>query len=182
MTMTIKRKQGMFAVAFLLAVLMMMSSITVMAEQTTTDTVSDQALAQAGGTDNPVMRYMSLKSGVVNMRSGPGKQYPILWVYRHRGWPVKILHEFGNWRKVIDADGVEGWIHRNLLSARHQVLLQGEGHQFLRRKPEDDAAPLAELEAGVSARLERCDTQWCRVNIAGYRGWLRRAGLWGVQN
>ena len=39
-------------------------------------------------------RFVSLKKDEVNLRTGPGERYPILWVYQERGYPVKVLDEF----------------------------------------------------------------------------------------
>ena len=47
------------------------------------------ARAQGAATTNapsgqPLPRFVSLRAGEVNMRSGPGVQYPVDWVYRRR--------------------------------------------------------------------------------------------------
>jgi len=34
---------------------------------------------------------------------------------------------------------------------------------------------------GVIARIEKCDVTWCKLNAAGYRGWVPKTALWGVQ-
>ncbi len=41
-------------------------------------------------TGMPVPRFASLKSDEVNMRSGPGQRYPIVWVYKRKAMPVEI--------------------------------------------------------------------------------------------
>ena len=96
-------------------------------------------------------RFVSLKSGEVNLRTGPGKRYPIDWIYRRRGLPVEVIDEFEDWRRVRDHDGTVGWVHRFMLVSRRTVLVMG-ATRTLRRKPEPDATGLAYLEAGVIAR------------------------------
>ena len=32
----------------------------------------------------------------------------------------------------------------------------------------------------VGGKLLACKPMWCRVEIAGLRGWIRRAVIWGV--
>ena len=42
----------------------------------------------------------SLKTSKANLRTGPGKKYPIKWIYQKKGWPVKIIAELEHWRKI----------------------------------------------------------------------------------
>ncbi|MEI3544712.1 MAG: hypothetical protein V8R23_00280 [Alphaproteobacteria bacterium] len=39
-------------------------------------------------------RMVSLRSNLINARSGPGARYPIEWVYMQKGAPVEIVAEF----------------------------------------------------------------------------------------
>ena len=66
----------------------------------------------------PVPRFVSLKSGKVNMRVGPGREYRVEWRYTRAGTPVEIVAEFDNWRRVRDAEGTEGWVYGALLTGR----------------------------------------------------------------
>ena len=72
------------------------------------------------GSDSGMMlpRFASLASDKINVRAGPGLRYPVSWTYVRRGVPVEVVAEFDYWRKVRDADGSEGWIHRGMLSPR----------------------------------------------------------------
>ena len=36
----------------------------------------------------PLPRFASLDSNEINLRAGPGTDYPILWVYQRKGLPV----------------------------------------------------------------------------------------------
>ena len=57
----------------------------------------------------PLPRFVSLRTDEVNLRTGPGMQYPIEWLYKRRGLPVEVEREFDVWRLVVDPDGVKGW-------------------------------------------------------------------------
>src|SRR5688572_19009902 len=48
----------------------------------------------------PIPRFVSLKSGRVNARVGPGLNYAVEWLYMKPGLPMEILQEYDNWRKV----------------------------------------------------------------------------------
>ena len=50
-------------------------------------------------------RFVSLKSGEVNLRTGPGKRYPIDWIYRRRGLPVEVIQ--GNKVVEIRCQGID---------------------------------------------------------------------------
>lgn len=132
-----------------------------------------------GPTGLPLPRYASLASDEVNMRKGPGSEYPIRWVYRRPGLPVRIVDEADVWRKVEDPDGDVGWVHSALLSSRRTVMVRG-GIAELRRTPSRSAAALLRIEPGVIGRLVRCEPGWCLVEFDGKRGWLEKSALWGV--
>ena len=66
----------------------------------------------------PLPRFVSLKSGRVNSRIGPGVNYAVDWMYLKPGLPMEIIQEYDNWRRVRDSDGSEGWINQSLLSGR----------------------------------------------------------------
>ena len=127
----------------------------------------------------PLPRFVSLKSNDANMRKGPGIRYPIHWVYKRKHLPIEIINEFGHWRQVRDHEGIEGWMHKGMFSSARFVLTQGEP-QTLRSDPEDDAEALLKIQAGVIATLEHCNANWCEVSLEDHKGWLPKAGLWGV--
>src|SRR5512147_2561435 len=71
----------------------------------------------------PLPRFASLDSSEANLRAGPGKDYPILWVYQRKGLPVEIIQEFDTWRRIRDRDGTVGWVQQNLLSGKRTGLI-----------------------------------------------------------
>ncbi|MCB9958251.1 MAG: SH3 domain-containing protein [Rhodospirillaceae bacterium] len=154
------------------------------------------ALAWAGGggaaaqsqseTGLPVPRFVTLRANEVNLRTGPGEQYPIDWIYVRAGLPVEVIGEFGNWRRIRDFEGIEGWVFHSLLSGQRNVMVQGEDIQPLQEEPADTARTVALVQPGVLGGLERCppadasDGGWCFVDLEGRRGWLPRESLYGV--
>ena len=127
----------------------------------------------------PVPRFASLASDRVNVRFGPGKEFEIAWVFARDGLPVKIIAEFDTWRKIEDFEGATGWIHASLLSGRRTVMIRDQVRE-LKRTAEDDARIVLRAEPGVIGRLFDCEGSWCRVEIAGSRGWLRRDEFFGA--
>jgi SH3-like domain-containing protein len=130
----------------------------------------------------PVPRFVSLRADAVNLRVGPGDQYPIEWVYHRVGLPVEVLREFDVWRLVVDADGTEGWMHEATLIDTRHFIIRGQSPVTVFRSPSDQSNPAAQLMPGVIGLIQRCDpgADWCRVRIGHVGGWLERAAFWGA--
>jgi SH3-like domain-containing protein len=126
-------------------------------------------------------RYVSLRAGEVNLRTGPGVQYPVDWVYLRQNLPMEIIAEYGTWRKVRDWQGTQGWVHQSMVSRLRTLIITGNT-RTVRRKADAQSKPIAILEAGVIGKLLSCPdlNGWCRVDVAGQKGWLRRVDFWGV--
>ncbi|WP_341705767.1 SH3 domain-containing protein, partial [Ferrovibrio sp.] len=128
----------------------------------------------------PLPRFVSLAADKVNARTGPGARYPIAWQYQRRHLPVEVTAEYEFWRRIRDHDGTEAWVHKNLTSGRRYGIIEGRV-RALHAKPDEMSDILLEAEPGVQAYLRKCpDRIWCQVEIAGTRGWMPRAGLWGL--
>ncbi len=140
---------------------------------------AESVLAAAVAEETPLPRFASLRSNEVNLRAGPGTQYPVEWVFLRRGLPVEIVAEYGRWRKVRDVDGSLGWVHQSLLSGRRWVMVRG-AVQELYQAPAEGAEPVLRVEPGVLGKLLACREEWCRIDVAGHEGWVMRRQLWGV--
>jgi SH3-like domain-containing protein len=127
----------------------------------------------------PLPRFVSLKSGEVNLRTGPGPRYPIEWVLMRKDMPVEVLAEFETWRKIRDIEGTEGWVHQRMLSGRRTAIIVG-GVRSLHRRDDGQTPVIANLEPGVVGTLLECKGAWCRMEAAGQKGWLQRSEFWGV--
>jgi len=135
--------------------------------------------ARADNEPLPLPRYASLKSNEVNLRTGPGEDKPKLWVYQRAGMPVEIIEEFDTWRRIRDYQGVVGWVSANLLSGKRTAIVTGV-RRTLRDSPDPSAFPVAEADPGVIGRILQCQGEWCRLDVQGYKGWLKRSEIWGV--
>src|SRR3954452_13255672 len=80
---------------------------------------------RTGASGLPLPRFASLASSEVNVRTGPGKDSPIHWVYTRPGLPVRIVDEFDVWRLIEDPDGEQGWTHSSLLSLHRTMMVRG---------------------------------------------------------
>ncbi len=148
-----------------------------------TATCPSASFAQEPSILNPsglaVPRFVSLKSDYVNARVGPGKRYPIRWAYTRKNLPVEIIEEFAHWRKIRDADGDGGWVHKSLLSGTRTAMIT-EQSQSLYVRP--DATSAITLRAGVTVigTIHSCIPDWCELTIKEHTGWIRKADMWGA--
>lgn len=133
------------------------------------------------GTGLPLPRFVSLRADEVNLRTGPGVQYPVDWVYLRQKLPMEIIAEYGTWRKVRDWQGTQGWVHQSMVSGLRTFIVTGNTRS-VRRKADAKSQPVATLEVGVIGKLLSCPDLggWCQVEIDGKDGWLRRVDFWGV--
>ncbi|HUZ62355.1 MAG TPA: SH3 domain-containing protein [Acetobacteraceae bacterium] len=128
----------------------------------------------------PLPRFVSLRSNDVNLRAGPGFQYPIKWVFRRRGLPVEVVREFDVWRLVKDPFGAEGWVHEATITGFRDFIVEG-AERTMRRAPSSGAPVVARLMPGVIGRILHCaaGSDWCETKVDQHRGWLRRQDFWG---
>lgn len=130
-------------------------------------------------TNLPLPRYVSLKGGEGNARRGPSLSHRIDWVFRHPGMPLRVVAEFGHWRRVEDQDGAGGWVHYSLLSGVRTATITTDMAE-LRSRPDTNGSVIARAEAGAIVRLHECAKDWCRVSGGGEKGWVQKTSLWGV--
>ncbi len=123
--------------------------------------------------------WASIRASEVNMRVGPSATYPVAWVYRRTGLPVKVVRRNQGWRLVEDPEGTRGWIAARLLSPDRAALVIGRGLAAIREGPDAATGLRWRAEPGVVGLLGDCASGWCELDIGGRRGWVRRDRLWG---
>lgn len=131
------------------------------------------------GTGLPVPRFVTLKSDEVNMRAGPGTEYPVLWHYRRKDLPLRVEAEFGVWRKVVDHEETTGWMHQSVVSLKRHALVTASSARIY-ASPDNGAALVAVAERNALLELQSCPTQWCKVAAGDLRGWVARTAIWGL--
>ena len=60
-------------------------------------------------------KFLSLKNDKVNVRYGPGFDFPIKFIYFKKFLPVKVIDTKENFRRIVDHKKNSGWIHRTQL-------------------------------------------------------------------
>ena len=139
--------------------------------------------AKLGPSGLPVPRFVSLKRKKVNVRKGPSTDHRVKWVYTSKGYPVEVIAESDNWRRVRDAQGDEGWVFHSLLSGSRTAIISpwGEATQIpMLSEPHAGSPVVASLSSGVMGLVDNCNGSWCMVAVTGYSGWVEQGRLWGV--
>ncbi|RME63072.1 MAG: hypothetical protein D6782_10955, partial [Alphaproteobacteria bacterium] len=141
-----------------------------------------ESVAAFGRSGEPLPRFASLAAGEVNLRVGPGRGYPIEWTYQRRGLPVEIVEEYGDWRRIKDPAGAQGWVLKDLLSPTRTAIIVGDQIRTLFIQPKPNAKAVWRAEPGVMAQLVACEDAWCEIAVDDRRkGWILRIHLWGVR-
>lgn len=128
----------------------------------------------------PVPRYVSLKFGSVNARSGPSDDHRLLWVFHAKGLPVQVIAETEDWRRICDPDGQVSWVHRRTTDGRRMVMRTQAGPTPILSGPKPGAAPVAYLAPRALAALDRCKGDWCKIKVGNVGGWAAASSLWGT--
>ena len=131
------------------------------------------------GSNLEIPRFVTLKTGKVNMRTGPGKNYPIKWQYQRRHLPMKVIGEFDVWRKVIDHEGITGWMHVSTLSVKRMALIMDMTVK-VHASDDPETRIKAVAEKGALVELETCKGGWCKITAQDISGWVRRPSIWGL--
>ena len=165
-------------------VLCLASGLTGLAAMAPVEPFSNAANAQEvklkiRGSGLPVPRFVTLKFNEVNMRAGPGREYPVLWAYAKTGLPLMVEAEFGAWRKVVDHEGTTGWMRGSVLSLRRMALVT-EGSTRIYRAADPQSQIVAVAEKHALLELQSCPASMCKVVSDGVKGWIDRAAIWGV--
>lgn len=124
--------------------------------------------------------WASIATGDALMRTGPERTYPATWRYRRRDLPVQVLQVYGNWRRIREQDGTEGWMLATLLSAQRTAVVTGDGPAPLHADPDSAAALNWRAEPGVVGKVSRCESGWCLFDAGGKKGYVRIERIWGV--
>jgi SH3-like domain-containing protein len=137
------------------------------------------AAAPLTAQEREVPYWASIKTEKLNLRAGPGRDYPVRWVYHRAGLPLKVIRVHEGWRLVRDPAGDEGWVTANLLSKDHGGIVIGEGLAAIRAERADGSKLKWNAEPGVVGKIDDCEDGWCKIDVGGRTGFMRADRLWG---
>ena len=122
--------------------------------------------------------YLLLKNNKVNVRYGPGFDYPIKFVYKKKNLPIRVIDKKENFRRIIDFKNNSGWIHTSQLKKGEAFILLED--QILFKKPTKYSKPILKIAKGRLLVVKKCKKIWCRVKTENYTGWIKSEKVWGT--
>ena len=122
--------------------------------------------------------FLSLKKDKVNVRYGPGFEYPIKYIYKKIDLPIKQIDKKENFRRIIDLKNNSGWIHVSQLKKVNSIIPKED--KILFNKPSNFSKPLAKIEKGRVLLLQNCIENWCKVKTESFKGWIKIGNTWGL--
>jgi SH3-like domain-containing protein len=123
--------------------------------------------------------WASIRAEEVNMRVGPSENYPVDWVYKRKGLPLKVVRVMQGWRLVVDPEGTQGWVFAALLSPERTALVVGDSLAPIRAEPSGASELRWNAEPGVVGKLGDCEGDWCEFDVRGRKGWIEAGRIWG---
>ncbi len=125
-------------------------------------------------------KFLSLKNDKVNVRYGPGLNFPIKFIYNKKFLPIKIIDSKENFRRIIDHKKNNGWIHISQLRKVNSIIVLEDKIVF--KKNSKFSKPLFKLEKGRLVQIKKCISKWCKIKTESYLGWLHTKNVWGLSN
>ena len=122
--------------------------------------------------------FLSLKKNKVYVRYGPGKNYPIKYIYKKKFLPIKVIDKKDNFRRIIDHKKNSGWIHQIMLRKSNSLIILEEKIVF--KKNSKFSKPLVKLEKGRLVIIKKCELNWCRIETGNFLGWIDTKNVWGI--
>lgn len=144
---------------------------------------ADILFSQGRETNLPIPRFTSLKSNEANVRTGPGQDHPIAHKYIIKNFPLKIIDEYKEWRKVEDIQGDTGWLHKILLSSKRTAYVIAD-RVNLYSDANDKSSVKAIMNKGIILLIDSCKNQFCKVTIDNneldFSGYVQQDMMWGA--
>ena len=124
------------------------------------------------------LKFLSLKNEKVNVRYGPGFDFPIKFIYVKKYLPVKIIDTKENFRRIIDHKKNSGWIHVTQLRKANSIIVLED--KIIFKKNSKFSEPIIKVKKGRLVLVEKCLESWCNIKTDKYDGWLENDNVWGL--
>lgn len=124
-------------------------------------------------------KMVSVDADMINLRSGPGSKYKVLWELG-RGYPLKIIGSKGNWYRVVDFENDKGWVYKKLVGRTAHLVVKKRAVN-LRSGPSTNYKIVRQAKRGVVLRTLERRSGWVKVrhDEENVEGWIKRDLLWG---
>ena len=128
-----------------------------------------------------VPRYVSIKSNDANIRVGPSINYPIKLKYINENYPLKVVAEHEDWRKVEDVKKNFGWIHKSLISGKRTGIVIKTDNNLINVYNTVDGYRVGQIGVGNIINIKKCKINWCYITKNKQKGWVVKDNIWGIE-
>ena len=124
--------------------------------------------------------WLSLKYDKTYLRSGPSRQNKVLWTYKKKGLPIKVIRKKGDWYEVEMPERITGWISSTQISSKRRVLVISDELIDIRGKEQKTSKVIAKVGKNVVGELIGCQKTICKIDYYKIEGFIEKEFLWGV--
>tara|TARA_B100001179_G_scaffold47_1_gene38 strand:+ start:6 stop:491 length:486 start_codon:yes stop_codon:yes gene_type:complete len=135
----------------------------------------DNSCAQIGQTN-----WGSLKYKKTYLRTGPSKENKVLWTYKKKGLPLRIIRKRGDWYYVEMVDKEKGWVNSSQVSTKRTIIVIAEDLMPLRENSSTNSRIIAKVEKNAVGDLLKCERIVCEIDFYDVIGFVKKEFLWGV--
>ena len=125
-------------------------------------------------------RFVSTKTEESNLRVGASLNYPIKIQYIIKNFPLEIIDEHEDWRKVTDINNNIGWMHKRLLIGKRYGIIKTSHNQPAQILNKPEGKVIGKIGNRNIVKIRKCLTLWCHINFEKNSGWINKKNLWGV--
>jgi SH3-like domain-containing protein len=126
---------------------------------------------------NALAERLAIKSATANVRSGPGKNYEILWQVE-KNHPIHILKKQEQWYQFRDFEGDIGWVSTSLVGKISTVITNRKKCN-IRSGPSTKYKVVFDVGKGIPFKVLGRKKKWLHIRHAdGDKGWIHQSLVW----
>jgi SH3-like domain-containing protein len=124
-------------------------------------------------------KMVSIAGDMVNMRSGPGNNYEVVWELG-QGYPLSVIDQQGDWLKVADYEGDIGWVQKHQVAEKAYLVVK-KRIVNIRCGPGENYRVIRQAHQGVVFRTLGKKDDWVKIRHEeeDVTGWVLRSLVWG---
>lgn len=125
--------------------------------------------------------FLSTKFNTSNIRSGPGEEFPVIWVYKEKNIPFKVVAAYKNWYQIQNYNGKIGWIFKNTTGKTKSAITNAK--TIVYKSPDVGAKRVATIDKGIIVIALKIKGDYVQIYLnidkVKIRGWTLKSNLWG---
>ncbi len=129
--------------------------------------------------------FINTKYSETNLRTGPSLDYPVIYTYKIRKMPLKVIDKYQEWYQITDIYGQTGWVYKNLITLQRNGIIIKEAQVNISNNKLSKV--IAIIKPFNIVNIISCHSlqNLCKIefyvekNNISYKGWISKYSLWG---